>query len=63
MGVVADQRRGDAVMVQELFAVPGILGGNQVHLLQDPQGPEGDVLQIADGRGDDVESANFYIQV
>ena len=36
----------------------GVLRGDEVHLFQDPEGPEGDVLQVADGRGDDVKRAD-----
>ena len=42
-------------MGKKLAGMPGILGGDQVHLLEDADGPEGDVLQVADGGGDDVK--------
>ena len=58
MGVVADERRADAEVAQELPGVAGVFRGDEVHLFQHPEGPQGDVLQVADGRGDDVERAD-----
>ena len=63
VGVVADQRRADTVMAQELPGVPGVLRGDEVRLFQDPKAPEGDVLQVADGGGDDVEACYFAFEV
>ena len=58
MGVIADERRLDLEVAQELARVAGIFRGDEVRLFQHPKGPEGDVLQVADGRGDDVERAD-----
>ena len=55
--VVAQQRAGDVEMGQQLAGVAGILGGDQVHAAKDAQGAQGDVVEIADGRGDDVQRA------
>ena len=38
--------------------MPGIFRGDEVRLFQNPKGPEGDVLQVADGRGDDIKCAD-----
>jgi hypothetical protein len=40
--------------------VAGVLGGDQVHLGEDAHGPEGDVLQVADGGGDYEEGARRH---
>ncbi len=58
VGVVADERRPDPEVAQKLAGVAGVLRGDEVHLFQHPQGPQGDVLQVADGGGDDVERAD-----
>jgi len=42
-------------VVEQFAGVTGVLGGDQVDLLEDPQGAEGDVLEVADRGGDDVE--------
>ena len=46
MGTVALE--SDAVMLQELAAGPGIFGQNQIHLVQDFDGPIGEIGQIPD---------------
>jgi len=58
VGVVADERRLNPEVAQELARVAGIFRGDEVRLFQHPEGPEGDVLQVADGGGDDVERAD-----
>jgi len=58
VGVVADERRLDPEVAQELPRVTGVFRGDEVRLFQHPQGPKGNVLQVADGRGDDVEGAS-----
>ena len=55
MGVIADQRRLNLEVAQELARMPGIFRGDEVRLFQHPKGPKRDVLQVANGRGDDVE--------
>ncbi len=55
MGVIADERRLNLEVAQELPRVAGVFRGDEVRLFQHPKGPEGDVLQVADGRGDNVE--------
>ena len=35
----------------------GILAGDKVHFLQDPESPEGDILQISNGSGDHIKNA------
>ncbi len=59
---VGGQVAGDAEMVQEPAGVTGILGGDEVRLLQNPHRPEGHILQVPDGGGDDVQysSRQFY---
>jgi hypothetical protein len=58
MGMVADQRRLDPKVAQEFLGVPGVLRGDEFHFFQYPQSPQGDILQIADGGGDDKEGAH-----
>ena len=51
MLVVADGRLVNAIVIQELGGVTGVLAGNQVRLTQDPEGTNGNIFQIADGGG------------
>ena len=47
--------RADAVMLQELAAGAGVFGKNQIGLLKHVQRAEGDIVEIAHGRGDQIE--------
>ena len=47
----------DAVVVQQLAGLAGILASHQVHFAEDAQGAQGDVLEVADGSGDEIERA------
>ena len=51
----AGQRGVDVVGAEEGARDARVLGGDQRHLLQDAQGAQGDVFEIADGRGHDVQ--------
>jgi hypothetical protein len=57
-GVVAEEWSLDAEMGEQAAGVSGILGGDQGDLAEDAQGAGGDVLQVADRGGDDVEVAH-----
>ena len=52
MRVKAQRSSLNAVMAEEFGRVPGVFGGHEVRFAQDPQRPECDVLEVADGRGD-----------
>ena len=54
--VVADGGRADTEVVEQLLRLARVLAGDAVDRAQDAQGAQGDVLQIADGRGDEVEA-------
>ena len=59
VGVVEAGDRGvNVVTREELSRGASVLGGDEAGLAQDAQGPEGHVLQVADGGGDDVEGAH-----
>ena len=55
--VEADRRRRDRVMREKLRRSARIFGGNQVYFAQDAKRPKSDVLEVADGRGDDEQRA------
>ena len=55
--VIADQGLVNVVVIQKLQGVARIFAGDVVHLLEDAEGAEGDVLQVADGRGYQIEAA------
>ena len=44
-------------MFQQLSRVARVLGGDHVAFLQDAQCAQGDVLEVADGRGDQIKRA------
>ena len=54
---IAQQRFGDAEMLQQLAGVARVLGGDDVALAQHAQRAQRDVLKIADGRGNEVKRA------
>ena len=54
---IGGERPGNAQVGEELAGMAGILGGDQVHLLQDADRAKGDILQVPDGGGDYVESS------
>ena len=53
--VEAGQRGVDVVGTEEGARDARVLGGDQRHLFEDAQGAQGDVFEIADGRGHDVQ--------
>src|SRR5574341_1195116 len=61
--VVACERRMDVIPGEELLSMARILGRDTVRFLQNAHRPEGDVLQVADGGGDDVESSGLHKRV
>ena len=54
---IAEQRLGDAEMFEQLSRVARVLGGDHVAFLQYAQRVQGDVLEVADGRGDQIKRA------
>jgi hypothetical protein len=50
------QLRRDPIVPAKIPRVFHRFSGNQVNLLQDPQGPQRDVFQIPERRGDNEES-------
>ena len=55
MLMIRRKRLDDLVMIQQLQGVPRIFRQDQVDLFQHLKCPEADVLQIADGRRNEVE--------
>src|SRR5258706_14585800 len=62
MFVITDCLCLDAEMIQEHSRPPRIFAGHDVNFAQDAQRALGDVFQIADRRGDDVESAGHVVE-
>ena len=54
--VVADGARLDTVVGEKFLRLARVFAGDQVNFFEHAQGAEGDVFEIADGRGDQVES-------
>jgi hypothetical protein len=42
-------------MDEEFFGMTGILGGYEVHLFEDPQRAQGDILKVTDRRSNYIE--------
>ncbi|MFM1944056.1 MAG: hypothetical protein RI897_3038 [Verrucomicrobiota bacterium] len=55
----AEEGFADAEVFQEEAGVAGILCGDAVAVLEDAEGACGDVFQITDGGGDEVESSGL----
>lgn len=55
----AEEGFADIEMFQEQAGVAGVLSGDTMTVLEDAEGPCGDVLQVADGGGDEVERAGL----
>jgi hypothetical protein len=45
----------DAIVVEKASGLPRVFGGDQLDLLEDANGPQSDVLEVADGGGHNVE--------
>ncbi len=54
--VVADGGRADAEVVEQLGGLAGVFAGDAVDGAKDAEGAEGDVFEVADGGGDEVEA-------
>jgi len=46
----------DFEVVEQFLGLAGVFAGDAVDALEDVKGAEGDVAQVADGRGDEVEA-------
>ena len=57
MLVVADERLMDLEMIQEFEGVAGVFAGDLLNFFENAQGAEGDVFEVADGSGDQIEAA------
>ncbi len=53
--VVTDGAGRDPVMIEKLLGLARVFTGDQVDAFQHAQGAQGDVLEVADGRGNEVE--------
>ena len=58
VGVERERLGRDAVALEQLAHPPRVLGQEELALAQDAQRPQRHVLQVADGRRDDVEHAH-----
>lgn len=54
---VGDHGLPDVEVLEELTGVTGVLGGDEVAVAEDAEGAQGDVLEVPDGSGDEVERA------
>src|SRR5271157_1207729 len=55
MFVITDGTGADFVMIEELLRAAGVLARNHVRLLQRPNGSQGDVFEVSDGRRHQIE--------
>jgi len=55
--VVADQRLVNVVVREKLLRMSRVLAGDLVDFLQDAQGAQRDVFEIADGRANEIKAA------
>ena len=61
--VVADGGLVNAVMLEQLAALPGVLASDQVHLPEHPHGAIRDVLEISDGGGDHIQEGGHILSI
>jgi hypothetical protein len=62
--VIADEGLANFVVVEEFLSVACVFAGNLIDFLEDADGAEGDVFEIADGGADEVQAAQgFFIVV
>jgi hypothetical protein len=54
--VVADGGGADLEVVEEFLGLAGVFAGDAVGGAQDAEGSEGEVLEVADGGGDEIEA-------
>ena len=54
--VAAHGGGGDFKMIEQLLRLAGVFAGDAVHVAQHVQGAQGDVAQIADGRGHQIKA-------
>ncbi len=59
--VVADGGRAEVEVVEQLLGLARVFAGDAVCLAQDAQGTQGDVFEVADGRGDEVEAGERLV--
>jgi hypothetical protein len=55
--VQTEERTADAVVLEQNGRVACVLGGYDICFAQDAKGPQGDVLEVPDGSGDEGEQA------
>ena len=60
MLVVADGGRGDGEVVEELLGLAGVFAGDAVNVFENVEGAEGDVAEVADGGGDEIEAGGEW---
>ena len=58
--VTADGGGGDCEVVEQLLRLAGVFAGDAVGVLEDFEGAEGDVAEVADGGGDEVEAGGEF---
>jgi len=56
--VIADGGDAEAEVREQLGGLAGVLAGDAVDRGEHAQGAEGDVFEVADGRGDEVEAGS-----
>src|SRR5207237_10593195 len=59
--VIAGRTRGYSVMIEQLLRLTGVLAGDEINLLQHSNGAQGDVFEIADRRGNEVEARGDWL--
>jgi len=49
----------EMIVFQEEACITGVLCRNKIRLLQDPEGPQGDVLHVSKRSGNDIQDPLF----
>jgi hypothetical protein len=56
--VIGQARCADLVAIEQALYMARVLGRDQANLAQHPQRPQGDILEVADWRTDEVERSH-----
>ena len=61
--VAAHGRRGDGEVVEQLLRLARVFAGDAVGAPEDIEGAQGDVAEVADGSGDEVEAGGEFSDI
>lgn len=61
--VITDERFADFIMVEQLLRMASVFAGDLIDFFEYAQGAQGDVFEVANGRADQVQTAQRVFRV